>query len=193
MRVKSEGKFWNVLFCSLFLTIGANQAFAVNIATDTPKTGIDPAGVTIAVWGAIDNAFIRKIQTSTFDPVTSTWSTPPTDLIASATQDAYSPKIKVNATGDAVAVWLGSDYVAGNGIIQADMYIGGSWTLTPVVISDLTGEYVVGDFDISFNDAGLAVATWNSYVGLSGSPVVRSSSATITGGNVWSLPMTISN
>ena len=191
---KNFTRFIKAGLYSICLTM-VSQVSAGNIVADYPKTAIDPNGNVVAVWEALDDVTNNwKIQTATFDPATTTWSTP-SDIYAPVNQGAYTPNIVLKSSGDGLSVWIGLDFTTGNAMVQAAMYIAAtnSWTAAQT-LSDPATEYANSDIRISVNDAGVAVVTWSSYLYNDPIPTtaIRSVNAVIDSSNTWSSPIKIS-
>ncbi|HET7053650.1 MAG TPA: PKD domain-containing protein [Solirubrobacterales bacterium] len=87
----------------------------------SPRVAIDAAGNAIAVWQRFDlshDVVQAAVRTACGD-----WSTP--DEISAASDDARSPRIAMNAAGDAVAAWT---ILSSGGIQAAARPAGGDWS-----------------------------------------------------------------
>lgn len=149
----------------------------------TPQIVIDPTGNAIAVWSEdTAGAFVTKAATLPF--AAGAWD-PEAPLSVGGTAST-APHVAVDASGNAVAVW-----VQGSGVtseIQASSYtFGGAWSsassISTSVPTNTTPRVVV-------SDAGDAVAVWNWDDG-SGNHIVQSSTLPFAG--VWSVPTNVSS
>jgi hypothetical protein len=124
----------------------------------TPDVAIDPAGNAVAVWARYNGTkFI--IQSST-RPAGGEWGMPAADLSAEG-QTAEKPRVAVDASGDAVAVWMRLN--GSNLIVQtASRPAGGGWGAA----DDLSAEgRNAEDPQVSVNPGGEAVAVWTRFDG----------------------------
>jgi len=138
---------------------------------EEPDVAIDAAGNAVAIWRRHDGSKYI-VQTAT-RPAGGAWQQA-IDLSV-AGQTAKEPRLAVNGTGDAVAVWTrhdGLDFVAQ----AATRAAGGSWQ-SPDDIS-LPGQDAE-EPQVAIDPAGDAVAVWSRY---DGSRFVVQSARRVAGG-----------
>lgn len=123
-----------------------------------PEIAMDPDGNAIAVWAQSDG--VRNNIWSNRFTVGSGWGT--AVLIESNDGDAWTPKITMNAAGDAFAVWGGWDPSAGTltGVTFANRYTVAAGWGTPVRIG--LGS---SDPQVAVDAMGNAVAVWYQKIG----------------------------
>src|SRR3989338_256576 len=110
-------------------TISGTQLSASGQDAETPQLALNSNRQAVAIWSR-SNGTNKIIQTCE-KPSGGKWSTP-FDLSAEG-QDAASPQIMMNPSGQAVALWVRSDGTTTR--IQAAMKLfGGTWS-TPVSLS----------------------------------------------------------
>lgn len=124
-----------------------------------PQVAMNQTGTSVAVWLRSDGTN-TLVQASTRPPGgSSTWATAnQIQTLSTAGQNASSPQVAINASGEAVAVWSRSNGT--NTIIQASVLSAGSstWT-TPQDISD-AGQNAAAP-QIAIDSSGNAVVVWS--------------------------------
>ncbi len=144
------------------------------------QVGLDAAGEAVALWRRFDGFdFIVQAATRTAG---GTWSAP-RDLSATG-QNAETPRLALNAAGDAVAVWRrfdGSNFVVQGAALDA----GSNWG--EALILSATGENAVAP-QVAIDGAGIATAVWSRS---NGSNYVIESADRPPGG-AWSTPAELS-
>jgi hypothetical protein len=111
-----------------------------------PRVAIDAAGNAIAVWQRFDlpdDAVQAAVR-----PAGGEWSAP--DTVSDAGEDARSPRIAMNAAGNAVAAWS----PLGGGIRTATRPFGGDWS-APEDVSAAGGTPA-----LAIDSSGNAFALW---------------------------------
>lgn len=148
-----------------------------------PQVEINSSGEAIAIWkGVLLNDSFMTVATSTFDPLTLTWS-PDVILPPGGNNDSLGsfnqPHVGIDENGNGVAVW---SYTDGPTTLFASSYVNGSWGLPiPIYVqsSSVQKPHVVVD------QAGNATAMWES----DGSIY----SASLPFGGIWSSAVKISD
>ena len=145
-----------------------------------PQLTVSSTGLATAVWRR-NNGSNWIIQSSTSQSG-GAWSTP---VNLSATGGTASdPKVTVDSTGLATAVW--ERYDGSNGIIQSSTsQSGGAWS-TPVNLS-ATGGNASGP-RVTVDSTGLATVVWYRFDG--SIDIIQSS--TSQSGGAWSTPVNLS-
>jgi hypothetical protein len=121
------------------------------------QVGIDRRGDAVAVWEAFNGAD-WVIQGSVRPIATGVWQAP-VDLSA-ASEDAESPRLAVDADGDAVAVW--DVQTLTSSVVQSARRPAGSgaWQAT---VDVSTGTELASAPDVAIDARGDAVAVWQRY------------------------------
>ncbi len=117
-----------------------------------PQVAVDPAGDAIAVWQQA-NGTLESVWANRYD-IGSGWGTAQAIETYNA-GDAVSPRVAVDAQGNAVAVW--SQGLAVD-IVYANRYVVGTGWGTPEVIGDVVEDS--GDPQVAVDPIGNAVAVW---------------------------------
>ena len=118
----------------------------------SPQIAIDSSGNAIAVWQQHDGDRYN-IWTNRFNGTS--WGT--AELIETGNLgDAFSPRIAIDSSGNAIAVWQQSDGTRGN--IWTNKFNGTSWgTAELIETDDVGGAY---NPQIAFDNSGNAIAVW---------------------------------
>jgi hypothetical protein len=121
------------------------------------QVGMDRRGDAVAVWEAFNGAD-WVIQGSVRPVATGVWQTP-VDLSAES-EDAESPRLAVDADGDAVAVW--DVRTLTSSVVQSARRPAGSgaWQAT---VDVSTGAELASAPDVALDARGDAVAVWQRY------------------------------
>jgi len=119
-----------------------------------PSVAISPTGNAVAMWD-IYSAPNLLVQASTRQAGGS-WSKPVT--LTSAANSSTLPLVGMDASGNAVAIWLQSSS-SGSAIETADLPASGSWT-KPVMIS--TPGVTAMKPTLAVNSSGDAIAGWQT-------------------------------
>lgn len=112
---------------------------------------VDARGNAIAVWSQADGALLYNIWTSRFSA--GTWSAP--QLLEADAGNAFAPRIGLDATGNAIAVW--SQHDGAQMRIRASHQVAGVWQ-TPSTIDGGTGPAYQPK--IAVFPGGTAIAAW---------------------------------
>jgi len=142
---------------------------SVNIA-------VDSSGNATAIWIRSDGT--NNIVQASTKPFGGSWQATP-DNLSQPGQDASSPDIAVDSSGNATAVWI--RYDGSNYIIQTlSKPLGGSWQGIPDAIAQLQALTFANPLEIALDPADNATALWLNRSG--GNGVVQSA-------NKFSLPV----
>lgn len=145
-----------------------------------PQVAINSSGDAVATWARFDGSnFIVQGSTFTFG---GSWSTP-VNLSATGL-DSFLPEVAIDSSGNAVAVWMGSDGT--NYLIRSSVLTSGNWSAV-VNISVAGGDAT--NPEISVDSSGNAVALWTR---LDGSNFILQSSTLTFGGTAWTIPVDLS-
>lgn len=114
--------------------------------------------------------------------------------LSAVNENASYPVVAIDGAGNTIVIWSSINSTLGVRTLSASrLPSGGSWS-APTQVSSATENLAMfpsglvdAAYKLVINDAGTAVATWNSYVG--SDLVIRS--ATYSSG-AWSTPVTLS-
>jgi len=144
---------------------GSGWGNAAMIETDNagsawaPQIAIDASGNALAVWAQSDGAHFN-IWANRFSVGTG-WGNAVL-VETNNTRNAYSPKIAVDASGNALAVWEQSDGTRYN--IRASRYtVGSGWGNAAMIETDNAGDAV--EPQIAIDISGNALAVWSQIDG----------------------------
>ncbi len=123
----------------------------------SPQISFDSSGNAIAVWeqssGSADLIYANRYAAGIG------WGT--AEVIETGTENAYSPQISVNSSGNAIAVW--EQYSGSADLIYSNRYVAGLGWGTAEVIEAGTGDSYSAQ--ISLDSNGNAIAVWEQYTG----------------------------
>jgi hypothetical protein len=126
---------------------------------DYPQIGIDSSGNATAVWQTWNGSnSIIQASTKLFEGA---WQETP-DNLSLAGQNAYSPQIGIDSSGNATVVWFRNDGM--NYIIQASTKSSEGWQTTPDNLS-LAGQNAYSP-QIGIDSSGKATAVWQRSDGM---------------------------
>lgn len=165
------------------LTLGGTWSAPVDISTAATESGQFPKIAVssskhnvVAVWRRYDGTH-NIIQAATLT-IGGSWSTAVD--ISSSLIDSHSPQIKIDGSGNAVAVW----HDATDQTIQyATLPYGGSWS-SPVDLSASDANIP----RVAINSSGYVVAVWERFNG----SYFAIQASTLQFGGSWSTPVEIS-
>jgi hypothetical protein len=148
---------------------------AVLIETDdsgdanNASVAIDASGNAVAVWSQEDSTNTNNVWSNRYTASTGLWGTAVL-IETDNTGGAYNPRVAMNASGNAVAVWNQSDGTRDN--IWSNHYTAstGLWSTATLVETDNAGS--ASDARVAVDVTGNAMAVW------------RQSDGTIN--NIWS-------
>lgn len=149
----------------------------------SPRVSADGSGYAVAVWSRSDGSN-NLIQSSRSSNGGLSWSTP--ENLSESGQGADDPRIAVDGSGNAVAVWRRSD--GNDDIVQSSRLVAGgvSWS-TPVNVSPAGIQSATPR--IAVDGSGNAVAVWR--LADVGGTIIQSSRLA-AGGSGWSTPEQLS-
>lgn len=152
--------------------------------SDASRITVDASGRAIAAWRA-RGAFGFAIQTRLSADGGATWSN--TVTLAQQSRAMRNPRVSINSSGDAVAVWVANKGWAGTAIQTSSTSDAGVTWSTPVdlaVVQDTSPQP-----QVAIDSAGRAIAVWGDNVG--GYYVVQTKSS-LDGGLNWSAAVSLS-
>lgn len=123
-----------------------------------PKIALDRSGNAITVWYQSDGTRYN-IWANRFDAINNRWQSTPTLLEHDNTDDARSPDITMDSSGNAIVLWYQSDGIRYNILANRFDAITNSWQSTPTLLEhDNTGD--AKSPDIAMDSNGNAIAIW---------------------------------
>ncbi len=151
---------------------------------DIPQITMDDTGHAVAVWFRFDgsNTIIQESHSSDYGD---SWSTP-VDLSA-AGQFADGPRITMDETGHAIAVWYRFDGFSGITQASSSSDYGGSWSF-PAVNLSAPGQGAEQS-QVTMDETGHAIAVWRRS---DGSNLIIQASYSSDYGVSWSSPVDLS-
>ena len=168
---QSDGSRDNI--CSNSYELGTGWGTAQLIETDdagnafAPQVAIDSSGNAIAVWYQYD-AVRHNIWSNRYVSGTG-WGATAQLIETNNAEDARSPQVAIDSSGNAIAVWVQDDGSRDN--IWSNKYVEGTgWGTAQLIETDNTGR--ADNPQIAIDSNGNAIAVW-----------VQSDGA---GDNIWS-------
>lgn len=172
-----------ILFLALSFWKGDVSAFDWSVH---PVFGIDTNGNVTAVWEGTDPDTFNSIIQSNYLPFGGSWQG--VETLTPNDEVSYSPRLAVNANGDAVAIWQNTD-TSNNTTLQGSIApASGSWGTNEVISTD---DMLLSEYEVTISNGGNIAAVWTAYIDTSYISVIRSATSTVSTGT-WSLPQTIS-
>nr|NGX30458.1 hypothetical protein [Candidatus Anoxychlamydiales bacterium] len=144
-----------------------------------PEITMNSSSKAIAIWKRYNGSnYIIQSKYSTDGG--ENWNVTATDL-SLVGQDSYVPKVVINDSDKAIAIW--GRYDGSNFIVQIKYSIDGgtNWNASPIDLS-ASGENV-GDCQIALNNSNEAIAIWTRY---DGSNYIVQTKYSTDGGATWS-------
>jgi hypothetical protein len=179
---------YDIIQSSRSTNSGASWSTPVDLSltgqdADSPRVSADGSGNAVAVWRRSDGDY-DIIQSSRSSNGGLSWSTP--ENLSESGQDAEHPRIAVDGSSNAVAVWRRDD--GSDDIVQSSRLVAGgvSWS-TPVNVSPTGIQSATPR--IAFDESGNAVAVWR--LADVGGTIIQSSRLA-AGGSGWSTPEQLS-
>jgi len=152
--------------------------------SDSPRITLDASGRAIAAWRA-QGAFGYAIQARLSADGGATWS----NTVTLAQQDRImrNPRVGINSSGDAVAVWVAKTSRSATAIkTSSTSDFGVTWS-TPANLVSLEDNFPQPQ--VAIDSAGRAIAVWENVA--SGYAAVQTKSS-LDGGLNWSAAVTLS-
>jgi len=185
-------KLMRSVFLWVFFLLAMNIQAWQNVITLSPELNdssvpcfaFDGSGNGIVEWRFFDGNYTR-VQVSHYTDQYASWSSTQT---LSPVGQAREPKLVVNNTGNAVALWRllsGSNFVAQASFYNASLQ---SWQ-TPFYLPFISDSSYDAEFpNIAFNNMNKAVACWQLHDGATW--VVQASAGDAS--QIWTTPTTVS-
>jgi hypothetical protein len=134
----------------------ANDDAGVNVNTHDVAT--DAKGNATAVWGQSVRGSFQELWTSRLSVGSKTWSTP-VKLSNVANQNAYDPRVFIDANGNPVAVWMqqgnsGADYWSSRSLQN------GTWETPTQIGTNFTGNAGSPIFETATDSKGNLVTIY---------------------------------
>jgi hypothetical protein len=156
--------------------------------SQNPDVVMNNGGVAVATWSAVDGAGISNIWASRYDTVTG-WGVAAL-VEADDLGNAFGARPAIDATGNAVAVWLQSDGTRQNVMASRLSASTNAWgTATLLETNDLSDADLPA---VATDAAGNAIAVWGQRVSGAATDSIFASRFTAATG-VWKVPERIDN
>ncbi|MBU1158585.1 MAG: hypothetical protein KKE24_04520 [Candidatus Thermoplasmatota archaeon] len=128
--------------------------------TSNPQVGVDGSGNAVAVWQQWDSSNFRNDVWSNRYVVGEGWGT--AELIEEQSEEAGLPKVVVDASGNATAVW--EQWDSGHNHIWSNRYVvDEGWGAAEEIESYVEDAFSI---DLAANDNGEVVAVWSQWEGV---------------------------
>ncbi len=124
-----------------------------------PQVAVDAAGDATVVWRRFDGS--NYVVQAAAKPAGEAWGKPVT--VSEAGQDAHTPEVAVDPTGEAIAVWTSAN--GSNEVVQAALKPAGEAWANPATLSGADQE--ASEPQVGVDAAGDATVVWTRYTGLS--------------------------
>jgi hypothetical protein len=152
--------------------------------SDSPRITLDASGRAIAAWRA-QGAFGYAIQARLSADGGATWSN--TVTLAQQSRAMRNPRVSINSSGDAVALWVAKTSRVATAIqTSSTPDFGVTWS-TPTNLVSLEDNFPQPQ--VAIDSAGRAIAVWENVA--SGYAAVQTKSS-LDGGLNWSAAVTLS-
>ncbi len=197
---KQVSTLFALLVMALAATTGSASATGwqppVNVAPSSgfsADVAVDAEGNAVGVWARHVSGLDWDIVAATRPPG-GKW-TAPVDLSGAQRTVQLQPKVAVDPTGNAVAIWVARPPVAGGDAVSRSLWVasrspGGAWS-APVKIATASGAEPV--FNVVLDASGNATAVWHSVNdGEDEEPGVFVRAASRPLGGEWSEPVELS-
>ncbi len=128
----------------------------------TPLLALDGSGDLVLVWQSVDETTgMNVIQSSSYLASSATWSAPQT--LSDLTQNSDNPLVKMNSSGNAIAIWIGTDATT-SWLQAATLTLGGTWS--SIVYISLINQIVIdspSSLQMEIDDSNNIFILWNGY------------------------------
>lgn len=121
-----------------------------------PQVAVDAAGNAVAIWERHVGG--EEIVEATERPAGGDWSEP--EVISLPGEEGQQSRVAIDASGDAIAVWITGDSSTGFVVRSAARPPGGEWS-DPEGVSDSISE--AGPPTLALDAANEAVAIWTAF------------------------------
>ena len=126
-----------------------------------PTVAMDGSGNAVAVWTQSDGTRFN-VWSNRYDATGGTWGTP--EAIETDTDDTYKPRVAMDGSGNAIAVWVEYNYAAKCYTIWANRYEAGvGWGVPEIIETNDTGY--ARKPRIAMETGGDATVVWHQYDG----------------------------
>jgi hypothetical protein len=135
---------------------------AVLIETDdtgdasSPQIAIDSKGDAIAIWQQADSSGTVSIYANRFSAITDNWANPV--LVETGAQDSFNPKVVLDASGNALAVWQQLDGLRTSIWANRFTHTSSTWGVAQQIEENNDGDATSPQ--IAVNPSGNAIAVW---------------------------------
>lgn len=175
--------------------LASSQLLAVGLP-NAAKIEMDGQGNKVAVWELIEGG-VTIIEAATCASNSSTWSTPQQisgRAFSLVNLNSVAPKLAINSTGQAVAIWMSTNPDTGiNSLCASTIALQGlaTWSSATAVSNPTLSIRWLGQdpcYSVKLSENGKAVAFWQSI----DFTLASSTTTVLEVVNIWSAPSTIS-
>jgi predicted RNase H-like nuclease (RuvC/YqgF family) len=125
-----------------------------------PQVAMNASGNAVAIWLQDDSTNTNNVWSNRYSAATGLWGTP--ELIETYNTNGAAPKVAIDASGNAIAVW--SHYDGARENIWANRYNAttGLWGTATLIESDSSGD--ASNAEIAMDASGNAVVVWYNFI-----------------------------
>lgn len=127
----------------------------------SPQIAMDSSGNAVAVWHQ-DDGTRENIWSNRYTAATGIWGTA-TLIETGTTGSASNPQIAMDASGNAVAIWLRNDGIRNNVWSNSCTASTGLWGTATLIETDNSGS--ASNAHVAMDATGKALAVWQQYDG----------------------------
>ena len=156
--IEADNNIPSAWSCRYVQGSGCDQASPIESSNWTIlalELAVNPAGDAVAVWQAGTNNANDGVFASVYDVDAGTWSAS-SDALDSSSKQAFSPRVAMDAAGNAVAVWIQTE--GGGQSIWANRYVSGQGWEGVETLED--SSETAQEARVAMDAAGNAVAVW---------------------------------
>jgi len=139
------------------MLIETNDAWSA----ESPQIAVDVNGNAIAVWGQSDDGIGNNIYSNRYVASTDSWGT--AALIETNNPSGSLPQVGVDASGNAIAVWMQNDFPNNNIWVNRYMANTDSWGASAQKVSANIGS--ANNPQVAVDPSGNAIVVWRQWDG----------------------------
>jgi len=147
------------ILCSLFIfSVFPYVSLQAGGSTNSCESQIDDDGNIFMVWQ--ENMNNHSVVYAKQKFVNGNWSE--SVKISDDEFSAYSPIVKTDGKGNAVALWVGlSENCSDSALLGCTIFLGENWS-PPQLISSKNANIMHNSYDVKITNEGKAIVTWNA-------------------------------